>query len=187
MKNLRTHVLAFFICIVVTVNAQTTKKIDVAKSKVEWLGKKISGEHNGTIQIKSGALMFKLDKLVGGTFTMDMASIKVNDLEGDLKKILEGHLKSEDFFDVSNYPTALLVFKKVTQKANNITTVTADLTIKGKTNPIIFDVKTNKDTATTILVVNREKYGINYSGNFMNSLGDKVIHEDFDLEVVLKF
>ena len=187
MKILKTLAFVFFISNTVALTAQTTKKIDVARSKVEWVGKKISGEHRGTIAIKNGAFVFKADKLVGGTFTIDMTSIVSTDLDGERKKMLEDHLKSEDFFDVPNYPTALLVFKTVANKSGNITTVTADLTIKGKTNAITFDVETDNDTAKAVLIVNREKYDIQFSGSFMNSLGDKVIHDDFELDVVLKF
>ena len=40
--------LSFFIS-----TGQTTKTIDLKKSKVEWLGKKVTGEHFGTIKLKS--------------------------------------------------------------------------------------------------------------------------------------
>jgi polyisoprenoid-binding protein YceI len=97
-------------------------------------------------------------------------------------------LKSDDFFGTDNFPTATLVFKSLSEKAKNVYTVTADLTIKGKTNPITFDLSTSKKTASTTLKVDRTKYDIKYkSGNFFENLGDKVIYDDFDLAIALVY
>ena len=59
MKNLKTIALAFVVALsTVAVTAQT-KKIDVAKSNINWVGKKVTGQHSGTVGFKSGALVFK--------------------------------------------------------------------------------------------------------------------------------
>ncbi|WP_130736211.1 YceI family protein [Flavobacterium sp. J27] len=188
MKNLKTIAVALLTLITFTVNAQTTKKVNVEKSKIEWVGKKVTGQHNGTINLKEGALVFKGKKLAGGTFTVDMTSINTTDLDGGMKGKLDGHLKSEDFFGVEKYPTAKLVFKTIADKGNNLYTVTADLEIKGKTNPITFDMTVNKDTAISKLVVDRTKYDIKHgSGSFFDNLGDKTIYDDFELNVTLSF
>lgn len=188
MKNLKTIALALVTLVTVSVSAQTTKKVNVQKSKVEWLGKKVTGKHNGTIDLKEGALVFKKKKLVGGTFVVDMTSINTTDLTGDYKGKLDGHLKSDDFFGVEKFPTATLVFKTLTDKGNNTSTVTADLTIKGKTNPITFDITINGNSATAKLIVDRAKYDIKYgSGSFFDNLGDKTIYDEFELDVTLNF
>ncbi len=188
MKNLRTIAVALIAVVSFTMNAQTTKKVKADKSKVEWLGKKVTGQHNGTINLKEGALVFKGKALVGGNFTVDMTSINTTDLEGGAKGKLDGHLKSEDFFGVEKFPTATLVFKTVADKGNNVTAVTADLTIKGITNPVTFDMTTNNGSATTKLVINRTKYDIKYgSGSFFENLGDKTIYDDFELDVTLTY
>ena len=187
MKNLKSIAVALIAVVSFTVNAQT-KKVNVEKSKIEWLGKKVTGQHNGTINLKDGALVFKKDKLAGGNFTVDMTTINTTDLTGEYKGKLDGHLKSEDFFGVEKFPTATLVFKTVADKGNNVTTVTADLTIKGITNPITFDITTNNGSATTKLIVNRAKYDIKYgSGSFFDNLGDKTIYDDFELDVTLSY
>ena len=188
MKNLKTVAVALIAVVSFTVNAQTTKKVNVEKSKIEWLGKKVTGQHNGTINLKDGALVFKKDQLAGGNFTVDMTTVNVTDLQGEYKGKLEGHLNSDDFFGVAKFPTAALVFKTIADKGNNVYTVTADLTIKGITNPITFDITTTKDTATTKLLVNRTKYDIKYgSGSFFDNLGDKTIYDDFELDVSLSY
>jgi polyisoprenoid-binding protein YceI len=118
-----------------------------------------------------------------------MNSINTTDLKaGEGKEKLDGHLKADDFFGVEAHPTATLAFKSIGVKSKNTYTVNADLTIKGITKPITFDMVVNKDTATTKLAVDRTKYGIKYgSGSFFEGLGDKTISDNFDLSVSLKF
>src|SRR5690606_11173752 len=127
----------FIFCI--GLNAQT-KKIDTSKSSIEWVGKKVTGQHNGTIDFKEGNLIFEGKKLKGGNFKVDMTSISATDLEGKGKEKLDGHLKSEDFFGVEKHPVSELVFKKIGDKGNGVYTVVADLTIKGITNSVTFDL-----------------------------------------------
>ncbi len=149
---------------------------------------KVTGKHNGTVNFKEGAIIFKGKKVTGGTFTVDMTSLTATDLTGEYQGKLNGHLKSEDFFGTEKNPTAVLVFKKIAVKSANVYTVTADLTIKGKTNPVTFDLTTTADSATTTFKVDRTKYDIRYgSKSFFESIGDKAISDDFELTVALKF
>ncbi|MDD5151113.1 MAG: YceI family protein, partial [Flavobacterium sp.] len=151
MKNIKSIALALIIVLsTLSVTAQT-KKVDASKSSINWLAKKVTGQHNGTVNIKDGALVFKGKKLVGGTFTSDMTSLTSTDLTGDWLAKLNGHLKSDDFFGVEKFPTSTLVFKTIGAKAKDVYTVTADLTIKGITNPVTFDITVNGNTATTTL------------------------------------
>jgi len=188
-KNLKTIAIALLVAFsTAAVNAQT-KKVDAAKSKITWVGKKVSGQHEGTVALKDGALVFKGAKLTGGTFTVDMTSIKTTDLtaeQGGDK--LNGHLKSADFFGAEKYPTSTLVFKKIADKGNGVYTVTADLTIKDKTNPVTFDIAVKGNSATTKFNIDRTKYDIKYnSGNFFQNLGDKVINDEFELSAAIQF
>ncbi|WP_166922063.1 YceI family protein [Flavobacterium poyangense] len=188
MKNLKTIAIALFVAVAsVSVNAQT-KKIDVKASSIKWVGKKVTGEHSGTVNFKEGAVVLKGKKLVGGSFTVDMNSLTATDITGEYQGKLNGHLKADDFFGTAKFPTAKLVFKTVAAKATNVYTVTADLTIKGITKPVTFDITVNGNTATTAFKVDRTKYDIKYnSGNFFENLGDKTINDDFELTVALKF
>lgn len=188
MKNLKTIAIALLVAFgTATVTAQT-KKIDVSKSQINWVGKKVTGQHEGTINLQDGALVFKGNKLKGGNFTVDMTTISATDLSGKSKTSLDGHLKAEDFFGTDKYPTSKLVFKTIADKGNNTYTVTADLTIKEITNPITFDVVVNKGVATTKLIIDRTKYDIKYgSGSFFEGLGDKTISDNFELNVALQF
>lgn len=163
------------------------EKLEVKKSTINWLGKKVTGKHNGTINLKEGFLEMEGDNIVGGQFIIDMSSITVLDLKGDMKGKLEGHLKSDDFFGIAEHPTASLVVKNAEKKGNTYT-VNGDITIKGITQPISFDLNMNGTTATTTVIIDRSKFNVRYgSGSFFDNLGDKTIYDDFQLDVTLNF
>jgi len=186
MKKILFVLLAFLA--ISTISAQT-KKINVKKSSIQWTGKKVTGEHSGTINFKDGSLTFdKQKKLTGGSFTADMTTLSNTDNTGKDKAKLEGHLKSADFFNTEEFKTAKLVFKTIAAKKDGVYTITADLTIKGKTNPVRFDLNVKGKTATTEFSVDRTKFGIQYgSGSFFDDLGDRTIYDEFDLKVTLSF
>lgn len=190
MKN-RLLKTAAPVVILTTLSFTSMKKdVDVKSSTVEWTGKKITGAaHHGTIDLKSGVLEFTEEgQLVGGTFTMDMNTIVVTDLEGEYKTKLENHLNNDDFFGVEKYSTSELVFTEVRSKESDLYEVTGDLTIKGETAPVKFDLQVKESSATAQVVIDRTKYGIRYgSGSFFSNLGDNTIKNDFTLDVHLKF
>ncbi len=188
MKNLKSIAIALVVVLsTLSVTAQT-KKVDASKSSINWLAKKVTGQHNGTINIKDGTLVFKGKKLVGGTFTADMTTVTATDLTGEYLGKLNGHLKSEDFFSTAKFATSTLVFKTIGAKSKDVYTVTADLTIKGITNPVTFDITVAENAATTKFMVDRTKYDIKYgSKSFFESIGDKAIYDEFELTVNLTF
>lgn len=188
MKKLKSIAVALVALVSLSTTAQVSKKVDATKSTINWVGKKVTGAHEGTINLKEGKLIFNGKKLVGGNFTVDMTSINTTDLTGKSKTNLDGHLKSDDFFGTEKFPTATLVFKSIGEKGKGVYSVTADLTIKGKTNSINFELTVAGNNATTDLKVDRTKYDITYkSGNFFSDLGDKVIYDEFELKVKLVF
>ena len=109
MKNLKTIAIALFVAVSTIATAQT-KKVDATKSSIHWLAKKVTGQHEGTVNLKEGSLVFKGKDLTGGTFTVDMTSLTSTDLTGEYLGKLNGHLKSEDFFGTEKHPTSKLSF-----------------------------------------------------------------------------
>ncbi len=185
--------LALALIIGVTANAnnpieEVKKEVNTETSKVTWKAYKVTGSHTGTVDLKSGALVFDGDKLTGGEFVVDMTSLISTDLEGEYKGKLEGHLKSDDFFGVEKNPTSSLVFTNVTATGKNSYEVTGDLTIKGITKAITLDVSIYGSKATATMKVDRAQYDVRYgSGSFFENLGDKTIYDEFDLVVDLEF
>ena len=144
MKNFKSIALALVVVLsTLSVTAQT-KKVDAAKSTINWTGKKVTGQHEGTINIKDGALVFKGKKLVGGTFNVDMNSIVVTDLKaGQGKEKLEGHLKADDFFGTDKFATASLVFKKIAKNR---------MTFKGYGNTVPLGKGTEYDRRVELVI-----------------------------------
>ena len=185
--------LAFILFVAVSLTAAPIKPIkktvDVNSSKITWTASKVTGKHFGGVKIKSGTIEMDGNKLVGGKFVVDMTSLTVEDLSGKGKENLENHLKSDDFFSIATHGEAHLTITKVTAKAMaGEFIVDAELTIKGIKNPVKFDAKVDGNMASGKIKIDRTKYDIKYrSGNYFQDLGDKLIYDEFDLEVNLAY
>ena len=188
MKNILLKSTAILsILLFVAFTTTETKIVDTKESIINWVGHKVTGQHEGTITLQQGSLEFDANQLTGGNFVMDMTTINTTDLEGEYKNKLDGHLKADDFFGVENHKTASLVFNSVTKNGETYSVV-GDLTIKNITNEISFELAVSENTASTTFQVDRTKYGIKYgSASFFDGLKDKAIYNEFDLTVSLKF
>jgi len=158
--------------------------VDVSSSTIHWKGYKPTGSHNGTISLVSGELEMEEGIIIGGSFTVDMSTIK--DADGSAK--LEGHLKSADFFDVEAFPTSTF---EITASAieGDKTMVTGDLTIKGITKQVTFPAVVSETEEVVTLTsetfqINRADFNVKYkSKSFFNDLKDKFVNDEFDLQV----
>ena len=185
---LQTIILSFALLLSSAEGTDATYSIDTKESNVAWVGKKVTGQHNGVVNLKEGVFNVEGGKLTGGSFVIDMTSLVALDLEGEYKGKLEGHLKSDDFFGVEKYPTATFtITKAVPQGANNYKVV-GNITIKGTTEEIQFPAELKeldgKLVGTANLTIDRTKFNVKYgSGSFFDNLGDKTIYDNFELTV----
>lgn len=190
-KNALSLVLAVFTGLTAVASTpvdKEVKQVKTSESTVTWKGYKVTGSHHGNIAIKEGSLVFEGDKLTGGEFVVDMPTLVSNDLQGEYKGKLEGHLKSDDFFGVEAHPISKLVFTTVKSTGKNSYEVIGNLTVKGKTNPVAFDISVYGNKATATMKVDRSLYDVKFgSGSFFDNLGDKTIYDEFDLVVDLVF
>ncbi|MBK8628230.1 MAG: YceI family protein [Saprospiraceae bacterium] len=191
MKSLIFAFSMLFISTIVSANVinPSPKSINVSVSNIVWKGYKVTGSHEGNIKFKSGSLNFEGDLLVGGDLTVDMNSMDCTDLSGGGKGKLEGHLKSDDFFGVSNHPTATIKFTKVTSRGTaGDYKITANITIKNITKEVKFNATVKDGMANAAIKLDRSDFDIKYgSGSFFDNLGDKTIYDEFDLVVAIKF
>lgn len=170
---------------------EASYKVDAKQSSLVWVGKKVTGEHKGNIEVSSGSFIIADKKLKGGNFELNVAGLTVTDIaEADKNAKLVEHLKNDDFFSTAKFPKAKFVITSVTSKGGDNYDVTGNLTIKGITHPTTFPAVVKADaktlTATGIVTVNRTKYDIKYkSASFFENLGDKAIYDDFTLDVKL--
>lgn len=171
--------------------APTKFKVDEKASTIGWIGKKVTGQHTGNVQIASGEFTVDKKAIKEGTFEIDMTTITVTDVtdpNGNAR--LVGHLKNDDFFGVEKFPKAKFVITSVTPKSGDEYTVKGNLTIKGTTAAIEFPATIKNDgkklTAVAKILIDRTKYDIKYrSTNFFENLGDKAISDEFELNVNL--
>lgn len=164
-------------------------KIVNSQSSVKWIGKKVTGAHDGTIAFKEGNFIFKNDKLVGGSVVIDTTSIIILDITDTATNAqFAGHLASDDFFAIEKFPTASLEIIKATEQTANNYFIEADLTLKNITHPIVFNLEmnANQDETNAIgkIIIDRTKYEMKFrSGNFFTNLGDNLIYNEFELNV----
>jgi polyisoprenoid-binding protein YceI len=154
--------------------------VNTKASSLNWVGKKVTGKHEGTIAIKE-VKDFKLEdgKITSGTIVIDMNSMTVTDIKpADGGDKLLGHLKTDDFFGVEKYPTASFAIKSDTGSA-----LVGDLTIKGKTQKdVTLKYEKNGMNYKGTAKVDRTKFDIRYgSASFFSNLADKAIDNEFEL------
>ena len=166
-------------------------EIESAQSNIEWTGRKVTGAHNGTVDIQTGELSLTDGKLSGGNFVIDTTSIKILDITDPATNAqFAGHLFSEDFFSTESFPKASFVITSTDHQKKDSYLITGDLTIKGITRPVTFpaDVHFANDsvTASGKIIIDRTHYEMKFrSGNFFTNLGDTLIYNDFELNVKL--
>ena len=171
-----------------TTTAVEKKVVDTESSKITWKAYKVTGSHEGTINLASGNLDFNGSTLTGGAFVVDMTTINTTDLEGEYKQKLDGHLHSDDFFGTDTHKTASLEITSVKASGKNAYDATANLTIYNITKEVNFTISVYGSKATASLKVDRSEFDVRYgSGSFFDNLGDKTIYDEFDLVVDLQF
>ncbi|MBF0362689.1 MAG: YceI family protein [Oligoflexia bacterium] len=181
-------IITIFMTVFTTITTAYSLTIDNSASSFQWTASKLAGKHTGKIfikssQLKEGNVANKSDfTSTSGTVVMDMESITVEDLSGEMAQKFLGHIKNDDFFQVNKYPTATLKMVKIGKNE-----IEGELTIKDKTNPVKFSYSKNDQLITGILKFDRTKFNMIYgSGNFFKNLGDKVIHDEVVLEFKVK-
>jgi len=186
MNTKKSFLLVLALLFAFLVNAQSFKA-NVEKSELKWLAKKVTGQHNGHLMLKSGELTLESGKLTNGNFVIDMTTIADDDLKDPgYNQKLVGHIKSDDFFGVDKFPTATFVLTGSGEFKDNVANVSGKLTIKGITNPVLTTVTKDGNTYNAIFSVDRSKYDVRYgSGSFFENLGDKAIDDIFTVTVKL--
>jgi len=112
---------------------------------------------------------------------------------GDAKR--DGHLQSADFFDAANYPEVTFKSNAIFAKRDGRYTASGDLTIRGVTRPVSFDVELigvvdnaqggQHLGAAATATIDRTDFGLTWNMPIPNGVlvGEKVTIE-IDLEAV---
>lgn len=154
-----------------------TLAFSAADSKVEFVGAKVTGKHDGSFGQFTGTV-----KLVSGDPTKSQVSVDIDtaSITADVAK-LTGHLKSPDFFDVEKFPKAR--FESTSVKAGGekgaTHTVTGNLEIRGVKKSISFPATIKAEAGKTSVdaefSINRKDFGLNYPGKVDDLIRDDVL------------
>lgn len=179
----------------------TSLAVDLAGSSINWEGAKPTGSHTGTIKLSGGEVKMDGRQLTGGSFTLDMNSINVTDLEGGKKAGLEAHLKGtaegkeDHFFNVPQHPTGQFDITKVVKLDGDETAthmIYGNLTLKGMTKEIGFKALVGIgdgriEVTTPAFTIDRTQWGVNYnSKSVFSDLGDNFVNDEIGLSITLK-
>ena len=171
----------------ITIQDAAKYVVIVEESTIEWQGFKPTGSHKGQIKITNGEFFANDQGITKGSFTIDMSSINESENNGKL----EGHLKSADFFDIANYPTAKFELTGLDLVEEN-TLMSGNLTVKDKTNKITFYVSLSSEgneytISSDTFKIDRSKWDVRYgSKSFFDDLKDKFINDDIELKITIK-
>lgn len=183
-----------------TASTSATFAINKDLSVINWKGgnKFTPKAHAGTIQFSEGTLVVTETQLSGGKFVADMNSMNSagDEYTDGAAKVgnLIGHLKSADFFDVANFPTATFEITgvKVQADASGAThQITGNLTIKGITKQITFPATVmftgNDVNATATFTIDRSQWEVKYGSEsfFPDLVKDKLIKNEIELSLNL--
>lgn len=150
-------------------------RITSENSKIEFIGSKVTGSHNGSFQRFSGEIDYAgAPERSRVSVTMETASLTADD-----PKLTE-HLKTADFFDVAKFPQANFVSTEIKPGGQNAThTITGNLTLHGVTKAVTFPatISVTPDVANVDanFSINRKDFGINYAGAQDNLIRDDVV------------
>ncbi len=168
----------------------TTWNIDPAHTDVQFSAKHMMVTTvRGTFTAVEGSITLDEENPANSTghFTIGVASLNTGVEQRD------GHLRSADFFDADNHPTATFTATNVESKGGSDYRVGGDLTIRGTTRPVTFDVEllgfyTGMDGARRAGLhatgrINREDFGLTW--NVALESGGWLVGKDIRLEMDL--
>jgi polyisoprenoid-binding protein YceI len=154
-------------------SAEGTEYVIRAGSKIDFVGSKVTGSHDGGFTNFAGSILVADGKIVGSP----EIRIAMKSTWSDTEK-LTGHLKSPDFFDVEKHPVTTFTVTDV-QDAGAQQTVTGNLDLHGVTRSINFPAQINvaadEVTVAAEFAINRKEFDINYPGMPNDLIRDNVV------------
>ncbi len=140
-------------------------------------------EFVGTITIGDSVATTKVEA------TVQADSITTNN------EMRDGHLKSADFIDLVNHPTLTLTSTSITDKGHDKLEMVADLTIRGVTKSVTFDVEylgsgAGMAPGSTVAgfeataEIDRRDFGVSFEGMLDN--GVLVVSNKITLELAIE-
>jgi polyisoprenoid-binding protein YceI len=148
-----------------------------AGSKIDFVGAKVTGKHDGSFQSFTGNVSLVDNNPEKGSVSteIDVASLKTDEEK------LTAHLKTPDLLDVAKFPKATFTSTSIKSGGEKGAshTVTGNLQLHGVTKSISFPatIKINGDAVDVDaeFAINRKDFGIVYPGMPNDLIKDDVL------------
>lgn len=161
----------------------TAWALDPSQSEIHFVGRKISGQHEGGFKTLTGSAIVVDGAITAADINIDMASTWA-----DHEKLTK-HLLSADFFDVTQFKTARFATSDVQSgSAGTVTTHTVRgvLDLRGVLGRVRAPatIEMSKEIATVHgnFHIDRQQWGITFPGK-----PDNLIQDDVKVRIVLTF
>jgi polyisoprenoid-binding protein YceI len=157
--------------------ARETLTFSNADSTVKFVGSKVTASHEGSFGEFTGTVRLDPSDL---TRTEVEVNIVTASISADDERLTE-HLKSADFFDVAQYPTATFRTTRIVAGGSDgaTHTITGDLTMHGQTKEVTFPARLELTdstlNATAEFSIDRNEWGITYPGMQDDLIRDRVV------------
>ncbi|GAB5560530.1 MAG: YceI family protein [Synoicihabitans sp.] len=171
------------------VGALSAKDYRLVDHTIQWTGSTPVKYHTGLLSPQSSSIKISDAGVVEHLeVVLDMNSINVTDMdEGRMRDRLTGHLKNEDFFDVSSHPTA-----RFTMKRHEAGHLKGELEIRGNRMDFSIPVKVSGDAVkgwdlTGKFSFDRHEFDVSYQAdNLLSIAKDKLVDREIVVDVALK-
>jgi len=162
--------------------------IDLTHSQITFAVKHLGiSTVRGTFDRFDGTIDETDGTVNGAHITIDVASLNTGTAQRD------DHLRSGDFFDVSNHPTATFVLTETTRTGNELSAI-GDLTIRGITKSVTLTGEiggpakdpwgNTKVSATLSTRLPRKEWGLTWNATL--ETGGLLVSEDVKLDIELQ-
>ncbi len=161
-----------------TAPSGTVSRVIKERSKIEFVGAKVTRDHNGKFNNFDGSIEYAGGQPQKISFDIDLNSIETDDDK------LTGHLKTPDFFDVAKYPKATFTSTSLTPApagspdgATHMLKGTLDMhgVKKDVTVPVKAEQSADGVRATSEFTINRHDWGVSYRGAADDLIRDNVL------------
>lgn len=162
-----------------------TLGINIERSRIEWIATEMRGakRRTGIISFKKGFFLIRGGEIVGGNLTVDMETMDVTDIpihEKVARKNLLDHLKSDDFFNVSDYPLSTMKITNSQKTGNDSIWISGNLTIRAVTKSIEFPAHQKDNIFKANFSFNRLNWNIAYEGSWADRT---IVDKDVELKI----
>ena len=162
-------------------------KIDPAHSRIGFSARHaMVTKVRGSFNEYEGAGYFDVENPTASHLEITIKADSIDTRNADR----DAHLRGNDFFDMENFPELRFKSTSVEAAGDDTYRVTGDLTIKGVTNPVRFDLEFTGSATDPFgnhriglegkTTVNRKDWGVNF--NVALEAGGVLVSEKVDLE-----